>query len=223
MKGRIITIEGIDGVGKSTQSQLLVERLRSQGYSVVSFDFPEYEQSPFGNILRRFLSGEFGDPIAMDPFATALLFAGDRYHARAAILEARQNNDFLVINRYVPSNLAYGCAKLALQQRLSERSRLIAYTEQLEYEMLGLPRPDLVVFLDAEPSKTEAQLHTRYYETGIDRKDAYERSLDLQNLAVQQYRYLSLELPKWITVDTAGQSILEVHESIATAITAVQG
>ena len=148
-RGKIIVIEGIDGSGKETQTRLLVDWLKHHlGKEVSTFDFPSYNRSPFGRIIGRYLKGEFGDPVIMDPFEIALLYAGDRMHSRSELEAALDQGHIVVLNRYVPSNLAYGCAKLRILNRHSERDHLVAFNRLIEYGAARLPKPDLVVVLD---------------------------------------------------------------------------
>lgn len=84
-------------------------------------------------MIGKYLKGEFCDPVTHDPFASTLLFAGDRLHKRAEIHAALRDGKFVIINRYVPSNIAYSVAKLRLQNRADEIPRFIKFNEQLEY------------------------------------------------------------------------------------------
>jgi|JI10StandDraft_1071094.scaffolds.fasta_scaffold46582_2 dTMP kinase len=172
----LIVLEGLDGSGKTTQTAKLVDWLKATGRDVAMFDFPGYDLSPFGNIIGKYLKGEFCDPVTHDPFASTLLFAGDRLNKRAEINAALREGKFVIINRYVPSNIAYSVAKLRLQNRADEIPRFIKFNEQLEYanilrepmlnffsryELLGMPKPDCIIFLDVTPAKAEALINAR--------------------------------------------------------------
>jgi dTMP kinase len=209
-KGKLIVVEGIDGAGKTTHTKLLVDWIQQDlKRNVATFDFPAYTRSPFGQIIGKFLTGAFGDPITVDPFETALLYAGDRLHAKKELCDALDRGDTVVLNRYVPSNLAYGCAKLIILDRANERARLENYTEQLEYELLGLPRPDLVVLLDTSQQTANALIDTkgeRQYLTQGQTRDHYEASSALQQIVSNEYRRLARE-NNWIHIavcDTEG-------------------
>ncbi len=195
--GKLIVIEGMDGSGKTTQTELLVEWLRSElSADVLTLDFPGYNRSSFGKIIGAFLRGEYGDPVALDPFQSALLYAGDRMAAKQELCDALKRGATVVLNRYVPSNLAYGCAKLLLANRSQEREKLDIFTNQLEYDLIGLPRPDLVIVLDAN-EKVAAELienkeERDYLALTSLTKDCYENNTTLQRLVGEQYQYFSL-------------------------------
>jgi dTMP kinase len=202
-KGKLIVIEGIDGAGKATHTKFIVDWLQEElTKNVVTFDFPAYMKSPFGKIIGNFLNGEFGDPITMDPFETALLYAGDRYHAKRNICAALDRGDTIIINRYVPSNLAYGCAKLILLGRINERRNLEEYTEHLEYDLMGLPKPDIVIFLDVYHTTASQFIEKkgqRDYLYDGKQQDQYESSENLQSLVGEEYRRLA-NTRNWIRI-----------------------
>lgn len=223
-EGALIVIEGVDSVGKSTQSKMLEDHFKSRGLQVVSFDFPNYQRSPFGKILGRFLVGEFGNPVTMDPFETALLYAGDRLHFRSQLQQALADGAIVLLNRYVPSNEVYGCAKLRLLDRADERSKLRSFTKELEYTQLKLPRPDLVIVLDASPTTTERNMLTRaadgtrsYLENGgAGSADAYEESAMLQHYVREEYQAAVADNDQecWRLVNVDGGSSIRSKEAI---------
>lgn len=139
----------------------------------------------------------------MDPFESMLLYAGDRLHSREELHSALSQGAVVVLNRYVPSNIAYGCAKLILLDREFERNRLIEINEQLEYELLGLPRPDKVIVLDVRSSVASDMVVTkapRQYLEG-QKKDQYESNHSLQYLVREQYLWLAQQYPEWHVVE----------------------
>jgi dTMP kinase len=200
MSGKLIVIEGIDGSGKETQTRLLVDWIKHHlGRNVSTFDFPSYHRSPFGRIIGRYLKGEFGDPVTMDPFETALLYAGDRMHSKNDLLAALDRGDMVVLNRYVPSNLAYGCAKLRVLNRHNERDALVIFNEQIEYEAAGLPKPDLVLVLDVESQVASNLIDSkapRQYLEGEER-DKYEMDTVFQRAVRQEYLRIAMKTEGW--------------------------
>jgi dTMP kinase len=223
MQGPLIVVEGLDGAGKSTQSLKLIEWLKETGHDhVVTFDFPAYDGSPFGKIIGRYLKGEFCDPVLHDPFESTLLFAGDRYHFCQELNEALKSGKCVVLNRYVSSNIAYSCAKLRLQSREQDVERFIAFNEQLEYGLLGLPRPDCTVFLDIAPTSADVLIRTRSgkdYLDGVER-DRYEANRELQSYVRDAYhRYLKMDRSGTVVTIEANdgatlRSVDEIHADI---------
>jgi dTMP kinase len=143
--GVLLAIEGIDGSGKGTQAAQLVETAREHGYSVKLFSFPTYDGNPFSRAVADYLNGEFGSADEVHPELAAMLYAGDRFHARPGLVAALAAHDLVVCDRYVGSNAAHQGAKLDGDAR----ERLLAWLDEVEYGEFALPRPDLVVLLDA--------------------------------------------------------------------------
>ena len=143
--GVLLAIEGIDGSGKGTQAAQLAETAVAGGYRVASFSFPLYDGNPFSRAVAGYLNGEFGSADEVHPELAAMLYAGDRFHARPRLVAALEDHDLVVCDRYVGSNAAHQGAKLQGE----ERSRLLDWLEEVEYGEFALPRPDLVVLLDA--------------------------------------------------------------------------
>ena len=143
--GLLLAIEGIDGAGKGTQAGRLAERAAEHGRSVASFSFPLYDGNPFSRAVGDYLNGEFGAADEVHPELAALLYAGDRLHARPRIVAALRENDLVVCDRYVASNQAHQGGKLSGDAR----RRLLDWLEEVEYGEFALPRPQLVILLDA--------------------------------------------------------------------------
>src|SRR3954452_21517240 len=147
MVGLFLAFEGIDGSGKGTQAARLVETARANGHGVESFSFPLYDDNPFSPAIGQYLNGELGGLDEVHPTLSALLYACDRYHARPELERAIHSNDLVVCDRYVGSNLAHQGSQL----EGAERRRLLDWLLEVEYGELGLPKPDMVVLLDAHP------------------------------------------------------------------------
>ena len=144
MHGKLITIEGIDGSGKGTQAQLLIDALKKQGRKVKMYSFPAYEQTFYGREIGAFLRGEFGSFEQVHPKLAAMLFANDRLEQKPALMKDLQDGYFVVCDRYVESNAAHQSAKL----NATEQTAFINWIKQLEYQVHALPKPDLTIFLD---------------------------------------------------------------------------
>jgi dTMP kinase len=147
----LIDIEGIDGSGKGTQARALVGRLAKAGISGSLVSFPRYEATLFGRAVGEFLNGEFGALDEVHPFLVSLLFAGDRFESRPFLLDAMRTNEIVVLDRYVPSNVAHQAAKLDGAARAELTRRIL----EIELGLFGLPKPDLVVLLDLPVSMAQ--------------------------------------------------------------------
>lgn len=151
MKGKLIVIEGIDGSGKSTQLQKVTARLQKLGYRVGQFSFPNYD-SPTGKIIGGpFLGkttispGWFPENAPkVDPLVASAYYTADRRYNRLALIKLLQENEIVILDRYVESNLAYQGGKLTFKK---ERQKMYQKLLNLEYEIMELPRPDMVILL----------------------------------------------------------------------------
>ena len=114
--GKLIAIEGVDGSGKRTQVELLANALAQRGYTVFRTGFPNYE-SWFGKMVGQFLDGQFGPLELVDPRFTALLYAGDRFEAKATLLSALRDGQVVLADRYIGSNLAHQGARVSPAKR----------------------------------------------------------------------------------------------------------
>lgn len=189
--GYIVVIEGIDAVGKKTQTELLSRWLKSRGIKRAVMGFPDY-QTRIGKEIRSFLDGRSRYPAQVQH----LLFAANRWEKRADIEKHLRAGEVLIIDRYTESNLAYGSANgLDLE-----------WLEGLEK---GLPKADLVLVLDAKPEPMSSRRPGRS-------KDAYERSLAIQAKAQDTYRRLARERG-WELVD-ADRPLREVQQAVAKAV-----
>ena len=194
----LIAIEGIDGSGKGTQAKRLHERLSAAGTKAALIGFPRYSDTHFGRAVGEFLNGRFGELDQVHPLLVSLLYAGDRFESRAVLLQAMDENDLVVLDRYVASNLAHQGAKC----RGPERDELIGWIEQVEHAIYRMPRPDLVILLDL-PVETAQRL------IAVKQKRAYtDRAADLQEADAAYleevravYQQLAEREPNWRLVD----------------------
>lgn len=222
-QGLLFIIEGLDGAGKTTQTQKLITWLQQeQSKKVVMFDFPAYDKTPFGKIIGHYLKGEYCDPVMHDPFESTLLYAGDRMHLKKELISALDSGACVIINRYVPSNIAYSCAKLQIQGRSNEIQSFIKFNEELEYELLGMPRPDCIIFLDIEPNQANELIKTRSgtvreYLAGEER-DKYESNRNLQSYVRDSYQLVAnsgvWHIVKTNDVGTTLRSVDEIQEDV---------
>jgi|TARA_Y100000310_G_C20578222_1_gene761579 dTMP kinase len=143
MKGKLLVIEGTDCSGKSTQIDLLIEKLKEDEKSVVTLDFPNYS-TPTGKIVRKYLDGEFGSANNVPAKIASVFYAEDRFASKPIIIDALKNYDVVILDRYVESNMGHQGGKIADEK---EREKFIKWLEDLEYGDLELPKPDKILFL----------------------------------------------------------------------------
>lgn len=141
----IIAFEGIDGSGKGTQACHFIDRLRGDGIDVSLMSFPRYRLTDFGKVVGEFLNGEFGALDQVHPKLAAIPYMLDRWQSLGEIESHLTLRRVLVFDRYVPSNIAHQCAKVADEAKAIELAQWIT---RLEHNVLKLPIPDIVVHLD---------------------------------------------------------------------------
>ena len=184
----LIVLEGLDGAGKSTQLRLLRQRAAELGRATEFMHFPRTDTTLYGEAIARFLRGDFGETDRVDPYTVALLFAGDRKEAAPVIRKWLEEGRWVFLDRYVYSNVGYQCAKI---DDPKERRRLKKWILELEFEIYGIPRPDMSLFLDVPFRFTETRLTSR--RSGNDRdylqggRDIHESSLELQRRVREVY------------------------------------
>jgi dTMP kinase len=200
--GLLLAIEGIDGAGKGTQAARLAETAAERGRRVASFSFPLYDDNPFSRAVADYLNGEFGTADEVHPELAALLYAGDRFHARPRIVSALQENDLVVCDRYVASNQAHQGGKLTGDAR----SRLPDWLEEVEYGEFALPRPQLVILLDA-PVALARRLVGRKAARGYTTLAADIHEADTAHTTATREVYLELaQRHDWRVIRTASDS-----------------
>ena len=202
----LVVLEGLDGAGKSTQVKKLRTYLESLYGSLEYVHFPRYDAPVYGDLISRFLRGDFGSNEAVHPQLVALLFAEDRHGAAPAMKETLGKGGVMLLDRYVYSNIAYQCAKLNDEQ---EAERLRDWIFNTEYGDFDLPRPDLNIFLDVPISFVESKLKAdragddREYLEGA--QDIHEADIEFQKRVRAIYRKQCELDPKFIRIDCSDE------------------
>ena len=185
---KLFVVEGVDGAGKSTQIKLLNKFFSQKGYNCEYLHFPRTEAPFFGELIARFLRGEFGSLNEVNPWLVAMLYAGDRKDAASLISGWLNDGKIVLLDRYIYSNIAYQCAKL---NDMAEQQSLMKWILGLEFSHFGIPEPGLNIFLDVPFSFTEKKLSSS--RKGSDRNylkgthDIHENSLVFQRSVREMY------------------------------------
>ncbi|MBN2666827.1 MAG: dTMP kinase [Bacteroidales bacterium] len=217
---KLFVIEGVDGSGKSTQLKLLNEYFTGMGYSCEFLHFPRTGSPYFGELIARFLRGEFGSIGDVDPYLVAMLYAGDRKDASGMIKNWLDEGRIVLLDRYTYSNIAYQCAKL---NDLESQERLLNWILSLEFSHFGIPKPDLNIFLDVPFSFTEKKLRTG--RTGKDRdylkgsRDIHEESMSFQLRVRDIYLRVALTDERLAVIDCSDKNDrMQAPEDISSLI-----
>lgn len=210
-KGKLIVIEGTDCSGKETQSRLLVKKLNAMGLKAINLSFPMYD-TPTGKIVGGPLLGrsENGDcwfeegPVQLDPKVFCMYLAADRKYNFPKIKEFLDNGYYVVLDRYVSSNMAHQGAKIADPD---ERFNLFKWIDKLEYWLLELPKADLTIFLHVPFTISKVLRKNRQSLDGNEKDENY------QMLTEKTYLELS-GLYNWNVITCAKDNVLRTIDDI---------
>ena len=187
---RLIVIEGLDGSGKSTQTELLKTALIEAGNELYQIKLPDYED-PSSTLVRMYLGGEFGsDPKAVGAYAASSFYAVDRFaNYTRKWKDAYKSGTLILADRYTTSNAAHQMTKL----EKSEWDEYLSWLEDFEYVKIGIPKPTLVIFLDM-PVGISQKLMTRRYEGDENKKDVHEANVEYLKQCRDAGLYAALKL-----------------------------
>lgn len=214
MSGKMIVFEGTDGSGKSTQFKLLCDRVNREGKSFRQLVFPRYDQ-PSSALIRMYLGGEFGkNPGDVNPYAASAFYAVDRYASlKQDWGDYYQEGGLILTDRYTTSNAVHQGAKCSPE----ERPDFLRWLDDFEHNKLGLPRADLVLYLDMPTEKSIELLRSREASTHT-KADIHE--LDTGYLAVCRKSALqAAEILGWTVIPCVNErgelrTIEEIHHQL---------
>jgi dTMP kinase len=218
-RGKFIAIEGVDGAGKRTQTDLLSRALEARNVPLARFSFPRYE-STFGRLVARFLNGEFGQLESVDAHFSALLYAGDRLEAKPELEAALAKGETILTDRYIASNLAHQTGRVAPERR----AEFLAWLRKTEYGIYGLPVEDVVIYLRLPAREAQRMVGlkgARDYTTQA--RDLQESNLTHLQQAAGVYDLLARE-PNWATVECfdarteALRPLEDIHREVLAAV-----
>lgn len=172
-KGRLIVIEGLDSSGKETQSKLLEKHISQSGRMVKRVEFPNYK-SDSSSLVKMYLGGTFGEnPDSVNPYAASSFFAVDRYATyKTDMEEFLSSGGIIIADRYTTSNMIHQASKISDE---TERIAFLDWLYHFEYVLLGLPKPDKVIFLDMPMEISQKLMSERANKIdGSDKKDIHE-------------------------------------------------
>lgn len=159
MKGKLIIIEGLDGSGKSTQIEILRKRAQQAGKQVRQIKFPNYAEDSSA-LVRAYLAGGLGSLHEINAYAASVLYSVDRYATfRRHMKEDYDNGCIFLLDRYTTANMYHQATKLPKE----EWDSFLDWLEDLEYGKMGLPKPDLVLYLDMKPQTAKKLMENRYH------------------------------------------------------------
>ena len=217
--GKLIVIEGTDGSGKSTQFKLLTEFLEKKGLEFKKLVFPQYAE-PSSALIRMYLGGEFGtSPSDVNAYAATAFFAVDRYASYKKVWgQWYENGGLIVSDRYTTTNAVHQTSK----EPPEKQGEFLKWLYEFEYDRLGLPRPDLTIYLDVPTDFTEKMMRKREADTNTS-ADIHEQDMEylatcrrIGKTAAQYYGWTVIDCVR----DGAMRTIEDIHQEICRHIVA---
>ena len=213
----LVVLEGLDGSGKGTQAKLLAQALVRQGVPLRPVTFPDYS-SPSSSLVKMYLNGEFGSaPEDVNAYAASAFYAVDRFASfRKDWGEDYRQGKLILCDRYATSNMVYQMGKAPRE----EWDRYLAWVEDFEYQKLGIPRPDLVLYLDM-PIEVSQKLLLERYHGDSGKKDIHESHLGFLRACRESARYAGQRLG-WREIPCAKEGeplpVEEIHRAVLAAV-----
>ena len=211
--GKLIVIEGTDGSGKSTQFRLLTGRLEAEGKTFQKLVFPQYAEESSA-LIRMYLGGEFGKkPSDVNAYAASAFYAVDRYASYKKVWgEYFENGGLILSDRYTTSNAVHQASK----EPAERQGEFLKWLYEFEYDKLGLPAPDRVIYLDVPTDFTEQMMRRREADTNT-KADIHEQDMDYL-ATCRRTGKAAAEFYGWTVIscvkDGIMRSIEDIHEEI---------
>jgi len=212
MKNIFIVIDGTDGSGKTTQFNLLTERLKREGFNVETADFPQYGQKSAG-LVEEYLNGKYGTAEQVGPYRASMFYALDRYDASFKIRKWLDQGKVVISNRYVTANMGHQGGKISDPKK---RQEYFKWLDEFEYNFWGIPRPDLNIILhvDAEiAQKLVDEKDARAY-LGGKKRDIHEDDLEHLKNAEKVYLEIAKTFPNFTLIECVKNSQIMTREQI---------
>jgi dTMP kinase len=214
-KGKLIVLDGTDGAGKATQTNLLMETLQAQGYEVEIADFPKYGSKSAGP-LEEYLNGKYGQ---LNPYASSIFYAVDRLDASIEMRQWLDEGKIVISNRYVTANAGHQGGKIADR---AERLKFFKWLDNLEYNIFGIPKPNMNIILHVPAKLGQTMVDKKHKSShayvGGKKRDLHEADLDHLKNAERVYVEISKLFPNTRLIECVENGKLlppqEIHNQI---------
>lgn len=219
-KGKLIVIDGTDGSGKATQVDLLAKKLMRERKKVKIVDFPEYYKNFFGEFVGHCLSEQYYNFLKVHPKIASVLYAADRFESSAEIKNWLKAGYIVIANRYVSANQIHQGGKI---KNAKKRNDFIKWLNKMEYEVFGIPRPDITLYLSLPidivlkllKTRDSSKIRRAYLKK---KKDVHEADVDFLINSRKSALWLVKEVPNFIKIDCAPKGEIlsreEIHEMV---------
>ena len=215
-KGKLVVIDGTDGSGKATQVALLTKHLKKEGHIVKVVDFPEYYKNFFGAFIGHCLSQQYYNFLNVHPKIASVLYAADRWESNEEMRDWLKKGYVVIANRYVSANQIHQGGKTKDAKR---RDDFLKWLDKMEYEVFGIPRPDLTLYLSLPinivlqllKERDSGKMKREYLKRGKDVHEADENFLINSRKSALK---LEKEIPNFIKIECAEKGKILSREKI---------
>ena len=218
-KGKFIVIEGTDGSGKTTQTEMLIKRLKADNKKIETTDFPQYNNFS-GAFVAKYLRGEYGTAEEVGPYRGSIFYAVDRYDKSFDIKKWLEEGKTIISNRYVSANMGHQTGKIKGKEK---RDEFLNWLTNLEYKLFGIPKPNMTILLYMPPEIGQELVDkkaARNYTNGK-KRDIHEADINHLKKASEAYLYVAKKY-KWKVIncmeDDRLLTIEEVHKKVYSAV-----
>ncbi len=218
-KGKLIVIDGTDGSGKATQVGLLVKRLKKDGYTVKTVDFPEYYKNFFGKFIGHCLSEQYYNFVKVHPKIASVLYAADRSESKGEMELWLKKGYIVIANRYVSANQIHQGGKI---KSAAKRQAFIEWLNEMEYKVFKIPKPDIVLYLSVPLDLSlkmmkERNLASKRNYVGT-KKDVHEVDTEFQKNSRASALWLAKTQKNFLKIDCAPKKKIlsrdAIHETV---------
>lgn len=215
MRGKHIVIEGTDGSGKKTQVAELLKRFISEGKNAESIDFPRYG-TPSAYFVEKYLHGGYGSGDEVGPYTASLFYSLDRYDHSKGIKEKLDSGTTVICDRFTSANMGHQAGKI---DDISKRDEYLEWLNKLEFETMGIPKPDMIILLYVSPEMNQKLMAGRADKEYLKGKkqDIHESDFNHMKKASEAFLYVAKKYG-WTVVNCAPEgellSIADIHEMV---------
>ncbi len=215
IKGKLIVIDGIDGSGKTTQIDLLINRMKSEGLKAKMIHFPHYDNF-FGNFIGHCLSEQYYNFLNTHPKIVSVLYAADRWESSEQIKKMLDDGFIVILDRYVSANQIHQGGKI---KSAKKRNDFIKWLNEMEYDVFKIPRPDITLYLDL-PTKIVLELLDKRNSSKIKReylkkgKDVHEADVDFLINSRKSALKLEKEISNFVKIECSEKGKILSREQI---------
>jgi dTMP kinase len=218
-RGKLIVIDGTDGSGKATQTNLLIKHLKKDGRKVKVVDFPEYYSNFFGAFIGHCLSEQYYNFVKIHPKIASVLYAADRFESKNKMEKWLKDGFVVIANRYASANQIHQGGKIA---NTKKREGFIKWLAEMEYKVFKIPKPDTIFYLDVpipivlKLIRERDQNNRRGYlgKKKIQKRDVHEKDINFLENSRKSALWLAKTQKGWIKIVCVKNGILSARPDI---------